>query len=403
MFLKAIPRQSQELSLKEFLILLKSLLTNDRYLQIFEKEMAACLGVKKTIAFFSLRQGLFWTLKALGYKKGEEIILPAYEYFAVLSAILQAGLKPVFVDVNPSDYTIDVSKIRKAISPKTRAILVAHLNGYPAEMGRIMEIARKNNLRVIEDSAHALGASYKKKSIGSFDIGCFSFGLGKPISTAGGGLIATLDQNLARKLKEKQNQFQEISFFEKIAICLKIITARFLTFPRVFFLTSYPLLLLKKQGLVEEKINLSKKVPASYQLKYSGPQAALAREQLKNLPRRNLARLKNAEILNQKLSGIKAIRLPIYQLHRKSAYLHYPVEIKEVDKVVRKALLAGFNLQKDYCSNLPGLLPKKRIKAFFCPVTDNLEGRVVYLPNHPSLSSRDVWEMAKKIAEITKK
>ncbi len=399
----AIPRQSQELSPKEFWQLVLGLFSNNKkhYNLIFEKKFAQYIGCKYAFSFYSLRQGLYWSLKALNCQKNDEVILPAYEYFAIPATIIQAGLKPVFVDINPLDYTINLAKIERNITSKTRAILVTHLNGLPAEMKKIIIIAKKYKLRLIEDCAHACGASYQDKKVGSYNIGCFSFGFGKPISVGGGGIITTSDVLLAKKLKKIQDSFQEPNFLQNFNLFLKIIAVKLMTIPKVFFFTGYPLLLLKKGRLYEEKISFSKNIPSSFRLKFSKMQAALACEQLNNLEKRGQSRIKNAEIYNQYLKKLKSLYLLPTVKNRKNVYLHYPIKTNsgQLKKFIKKLLMKRVNLQSDYCLNCSSLKIFKKFQKN-CPVAENLTGKIIYLPNQPSLKEKEILFIIEKLKKL---
>ena len=165
----------------------------------FEKKMEEYLGVKHAIGIGNGTDALVIALEALGIGRGDEVITSPFTFFATAEAISVVGAVPVFVDVKVEDFNIDENKIEKAITSKTKAIMPVHIFGTPANMDKINEIAKKNNLYVIEDACQAIGAKYKDKMIGSLsDIACFSFFPTKNLGTYGdGGLIATNNDNLA--------------------------------------------------------------------------------------------------------------------------------------------------------------------------------------------------------------
>ncbi|NME35802.1 MULTISPECIES: DegT/DnrJ/EryC1/StrS aminotransferase family protein [Fusobacterium] len=164
-----------------------------------EKRLADYLGVKHVIGIANGTDALIIALKSLGIKKGDEVITTPFTFFATAEAISVVGATPVFIDVRLEDFNIDVDKIEKAITEKTKAILPVHIFGTPVEMDKIMEIAKKYNLYVIEDACQAIGAKYKDKMVGSIgDLACFSFFPTKNLGTYGdGGLITTNNDELA--------------------------------------------------------------------------------------------------------------------------------------------------------------------------------------------------------------
>ena len=165
----------------------------------FEKRMEEYLCIKHAIGVGNGTDALVIALEALGICRGDEVITSPFTFFATAEAISVVGATPVFVDVKLEDFNIDENKIEKAITPKTKAIIPVHIFGTPANMDRINEIAKKNNLYVIEDACQAVGAKYKDKMVGTLsDIACFSFFPTKNLGTYGdGGLITTNNDNLA--------------------------------------------------------------------------------------------------------------------------------------------------------------------------------------------------------------
>lgn len=165
----------------------------------FEKRMEEYLCIKHAIGVGNGTDALVIALEALGICRGDEVITSPFTFFATAEAISVVGATPVFVDVKLEDFNIDENKIEKAITPKTKAIIPVHIFGTPANMDKISEIAKKNNLYVIEDACQAIGAKYKDKMVGTLsDIACFSFFPTKNLGTYGdGGLITTNNDNLA--------------------------------------------------------------------------------------------------------------------------------------------------------------------------------------------------------------
>ena len=137
-------------------------------------------------------------LMAIGIDYGDEVIVPPYTFLATASACLMAGAIPVFVDVDPGTYNLDPARIEEAITPRTRAIIPVHIGGCPADLDRILEIARRHNLMVIEDACQAHGAAWKGRRVGAIaDLGCFSFQSSKNLNAGEGGMIVTDDPGLA--------------------------------------------------------------------------------------------------------------------------------------------------------------------------------------------------------------
>lgn len=179
--------------------------SSGKYVREFEEKFAKLIGVKEAVAVSSGTDADSLALAVLydfGAKRGDEIIVPALSFVATGNAVINSGFKPVFVDVEKETLNINPQKIEKAITKKTKAILLVHLMGKPAKMDMINKIARKYNLYVIEDAAEAHGAMYKGKNIGGLgDMACFSTYLAHIISTIEGGIITTDNPDFAEILR----------------------------------------------------------------------------------------------------------------------------------------------------------------------------------------------------------
>ncbi|MFH1656250.1 MAG: DegT/DnrJ/EryC1/StrS family aminotransferase [Candidatus Nealsonbacteria bacterium] len=167
----------------------------------FEKTLADFVGAKYAVSLNSGTDALFLTLKALGICEGDEVITVSHTFVASISTIVQSGAKPVLIEVG-EDFVMDTNELEKAITSKTKAIIPVYLNGRMCNMDEVMDIAKKHNLYVIEDSAQALGASFNGKKAGSIGItGCFSFYPAKILGCYGdGGAITTNNFEIAQKI-----------------------------------------------------------------------------------------------------------------------------------------------------------------------------------------------------------
>lgn len=164
-----------------------------------ESELASYIGCKYTVALNSGTDALHVALRALGIGAGDEVITTAFTFVATAEAIGMVNAKPVFVDIDPDTYNIDPKAIEAAITPATKAIIPVHLYGQPCDMDAIMDIAKRHNLKVIEDCCQAIGALYKGKMVGTFgDVGCYSFYPTKNLGTMGDGGLCTVNSEELR-------------------------------------------------------------------------------------------------------------------------------------------------------------------------------------------------------------
>ena len=172
----------------------------------FEKEFADYCGTKYALTCVNGSVALRLALIACGVRPGDEVIIPPYTFIATASIVAEANCVPVFVDIEPDTYNLDPVAVEKAITPRTKAIIPVHFGGQACNMDALMAIAKKHNLKVIEDAAHAHGGEYKGKKLGSIgDAGCFSFQSSKNLTSGEGGIVTTNDEQLADMINSLRN------------------------------------------------------------------------------------------------------------------------------------------------------------------------------------------------------
>jgi len=184
----------------------------------FEKDFAEYVGARFCVGVNSGTAALQLALMVTGVGAADDVIVTANTFFATAETVSTAGARPVFVDADAVAYTIDVSKIENAITPRTRAIIPVHLYGQPADLDPIFEIARRHNLSVIEDAAQAHGAEYKGHRVGALgDVGCFSFYPAKNLGAYGdAGAIVTDDDMVARRIKLLRDHGSDRKYYHEI-------------------------------------------------------------------------------------------------------------------------------------------------------------------------------------------
>ncbi len=166
----------------------------------FEKEFARCVEAPHAIAVNSATAAMHLALDALGIREGDEVIVPVYTFTATAEVVVHCRAQPVFVDVDPVTCNLDPAQLEKHITPRTRAIIVVHIAGLPAEMDAILAIAQAHSLPVLEDAAHAFPASYRGRSVGSIgDMTAFSFYATKALTTGDGGMLTTANGEYAER------------------------------------------------------------------------------------------------------------------------------------------------------------------------------------------------------------
>lgn len=315
----------------------------------FEVTLASFVGTKHAVALNSGTDALFFSLKAAGIKTGDEVITVSHTFVATIAAIHYCGATPVLVDVG-NDMNMDISKIEKAITPRTKAIIPVHLNGRMCDMKYIMEIAEKHHLAVIEDAAQSLGAMCSGKKAGASGLtGCFSFYPAKILGCAGdGGALVTNDDNVAE-------------------------TAR----------------LLRDHGYIRATGEISM---FGYNSRLDNIQAAMLNVKMKYLPEWIERRREIAGIYQKNLSGIPGLVLPPYSQTGKPCYdvfQNYVIRSKKRDTLVKKLrdegveVLISWPIPTHYHKNLG-------LEGFKLPMTEELSKTVVSLPMFPEIEDGNV-------------
>ncbi len=265
----------------------------------FEKAWCEAIGVKHAISVNSNTSGLFTAVGAIGIQPGDEVIVSPYTMSASAIAPLVYGGVPVFADIDPSNYCMDPASIESRITPRTRAILVVHIFGHPADMDPIMDLARKHNLIVIEDCAQAPMGKYKGRNVGTIgDLGVFSLNYHKHIHTGEGGVITTNNDRFADRCQMIRNHGENV------------------TDPK-------------------GETDLTNLIGFNYRM--TEVECAIGIEQLKKLPSLLQQRLENVAFLNEKLSGFPAFDiLAMPGEGSVNTYYVYPVRFrKEVAGISR--------------------------------------------------------------------
>lgn len=328
---------------------ISKVLHNGRYIlgnevKLFEEEFAKFIGVKYGIGVGSGTEALHLALKACNIGPGDEVITVSNTAVATISAIELTGAKPVFVEVSQDSYTIDPQKIEVAITPKTRAIVPVHIYGHPANMNPIISIARKFNLKIIEDCAQAHGAKYDGRKVGSIgDIACFSFYPTKNLGAIGdGGMIVTNSQELSEKCK-----------------------------------------LLREYGWTERYISQIN----GWNSRLDELQAAILRIKLKYLLRDNDSRRRIAGIYDKSLPG-ESITTPIVQNNCEHVYHLYVIRIKARDSLLE--YLRKHNVYALIHYPVPAHLQPAYKTGIKLEITESISQEILSLPIYPELRNKEI-------------
>ena len=339
-------------------------LTMGSVTQAFEQEYAQSTGSLHALAVTNATAALHLACLALGIGPGDEVILPSLTFVASANAIGYTGAMPVFADIESPDWLcLSPRAVEAAITEKTKAIMVVHYAGYACDMPAILEIARQHKLSVIEDAAHAVGASLDGKALGTWgSVGCFSFFGNKNLTTAEGGMLVTDDPEIAQKVRVLRSHGMTTLTWDRFK----------------GHASTYDV------------------VAQGYNYRMDELRSALGREQLKRIPAGNARR---GELLNlyRELLGqeVPAIRVPFTQERGQSSYHIMPVLLPSgadkhafMERMKAQGIQTSwhyppahrFSVYKDAYASRPNPLP----------VTDEVAQREVTLPLYPTMTDEQV-------------
>lgn len=320
--------------------------------QEFEKLASNFVKSKYAVAVNSGTAALQAALLAFDIKQGDEVLLPSFTFVATANAVISTGAKPVFVDILKENYTMDPNDLKKKITKKSKAIIPVHLYGNVAYMNQINEIAKKNNLKIIEDAAQSLGSTYNKKHTGTFsELGCYSLYPAKVMTSGEGGFIVTNSKILFDKLRMIRNHGMLHGYDTKV-------------------------------------FGLNLRLPEL--------SAAIAKIQIKKLPNFLIKRRKNAKLLSELISDLN-VNIPTERKNEKVNWYLYTIATKNRDKILKKLNSKGIGAAAYYPTPVHKTpFYNKQIKL---TSTDWAASHVLSLPIHPLVTSKNIGFIAKSLRE----
>ncbi|PEE83109.1 UDP-4-amino-4,6-dideoxy-N-acetyl-beta-L-altrosamine transaminase [Bacillus toyonensis] len=356
-------------------ILKGDFLTTGPTIQQFEKSIAKYVGAKYAVSFSNGTAALHAACYAAGINEGDEVITTPMTFVASANCILYQGGKPVFADIDNETYNISPKSIEEKITNKTKAIIPVHFTGQPVELNAIQKIAKENNLIIIEDAAHALGATYKNKKIGSIgDMTMFSFHPVKHITTGEGGVITTNNPLFYEKL---------IQF-------------------RTHGIERNPQKLLENHGPWYYEMQF-----LGYNYRLTDIQAALGLSQLSKLDSFIKTRKKYVDIYNKEFSYLSEITIPKQLPQTDSSWHLYIIRLNtKLLKCNRKEIYEA--LQRENIGVNVHYIPV-HLQPFYqklgygkgiCPQAENIYEEIITLPLFPKMTEADVWDVIQAVRKV---
>lgn len=347
--------------------------------------------------FDSGRSALYFALKSLDVKRSDEVLVQAYTCVVVTNAIVHAGARPIFIDVK-NDFNMDPEDLEKKITEKSKVLIVQHTFGLAADLDKLLSVAKRHNLKVIEDCAHSFGAKHRGKLVGTFgDIGMLSFGSDKIISCARGGALIVNDEWISEKIKKLQNELpqpgivktvQHIMHFPFFYVGKKLYS---FYLGKIILVAAKKFLLMNKVIYPEEKQGESVNCYPSH---LANSLAGILLNQLEGVDLINAHRKKIADFYENNLNNSK-IELPFDRNKINSeecVYLRYPVLIKEPARLFSFAKKQGIILGNWYGTVIAPKdidMNKTQYKPGSCPNAERLAPLSVNLPTNRSMTLED--------------
>jgi len=329
----------------------------------FEDNFAKYTGAKYAIAVSSCTTALHLSMIVSGISQDDEVICPSMSYIATANCIKYVGAKPVFAEVNQETYNIDITDAEKKITPKTKAILIVHQMGMPADIDAFANLCKKYNLRLIEDAACAIGSSYKGGKIGSHsDLVCFSFHPRKVISTGDGGMITTNRENFYSRLKQLRQHGMSVS---------------------------------DQVRHNADKLIFEDHLEVGYNYRMTDIQASVGIQQLKKL---DWIITERRKIAQQYLSGFKdieCIRLPIEKEDYFSNYQSFSIYLKGSCPIGRNELMKcllekGISSRRGIMTSHRETAYKEECKNLSLPISEDASDNSIIIPLYISMSKREI-------------
>jgi dTDP-4-amino-4,6-dideoxygalactose transaminase len=374
----------------------------------FEKTFSSKFNFGRGFAFNSGRSCLLSALEAIGINKGDEIILQSFTCNAVVNPILKLGAKPIYVDIG-KDLNMDVLKLQEKITSKTKVIIAQHTFGMPCDIESIASIAKENNLVLIEDCAHSLGAKIKDKYCGSFgDFSFFSFGRDKVISSVYGGILCVNNSKFLEKTKEIRNKTLYPSNFWIVQQILHPILTNLFILPFYNILFGKILMaILINLGILSKSVTKEENyghLPQYFPRRMPNGLAIMANHQLHKLERFNRHRRELAQFYSNELKDNSEYEIVFKNIPSEISpiYLKFPLINKSEKNIAFRMRMHNIYLNDGWRGS--AIMPPKSdllkmdYKEGSCRLAEETSQKIMYLPTHVNISIND----AKKIVYLLK-
>ena len=355
----------------------------------FERAFAEWVGVERAFAFWKGRVAMYAILKAIGVGEGDEVVLPGYTCVMDVNPVKYLGATPVFVDIEPVTYNVDVEKLPEKITPATKVIVAQHTYGYPCEMDAIMDLAAGKGLPVVEDCCLALGSTYRGKLCGTFGVAAYwSFQWNKPFTTGIGGMATVNDADLAGAVEAAcRDARRPPSARSAFMLWAQRIVYRTCIFPRTAAAATALFRWLTRKRLVVGSSSTAEFAPEMADDFFTGMGAAQARSGLRQLRKvqKNLAHRRRMGGVYDGLLRQTGWDVPPIPAHMDPVLVRYPLRVADKARAVADAPSAGVEIGTWFeCPLHPMETPLEKYDYApgSCPVAEEACREVINLPTH---------------------
>jgi dTDP-4-amino-4,6-dideoxygalactose transaminase len=368
----------------------------------FEQKFQDYLGVSHAYSFNSGRASLMAIMYGLDFEPGSQVLLQAFTCNAAANPIRWSGLDPVFVDCD-DNYNLSVSDLKKKITAKSRAVMVQHTFGLPADIDEIKKVCDERGLVLIEDCAHSLGAEYRGQKVGTFGkVAFFSFSRDKIISCVYGGMAVTDDKKIAERMAVFQKTCGYPSHEWILQQLLHPVLMNKLVLPTYSIGGKYKLVALQKLHVLSKAIHWKEKrgrQPDHFPMRMPNAMAVLALNQFKKLDEFNEHRQRIAQIYYGALKSYKYV-LPANPGDRKQVFLRFAVRYDRAAKAIKKAWSENLLIGDWYRTPVDPFDTKLETVGYkkgSCPRAEKFAGKMVNLPTHINISENEAKKIIKFI------
>jgi dTDP-4-amino-4,6-dideoxygalactose transaminase len=377
----------------------------------YHRAFADYFGTSWAFSFWKGRVALYAILKVLGIKEGDEVVLPGYTCVVDVNPVKYLGARPVYVDIEPDTYNMDVNLLEQNITANTKVIIAQHTYGYPCDLDTIMDIAGRNGISVVEDCCLALGSKYKGKAVGTFGKAAYSsFQWNKLYTTGLGGMVLTNDLRLAEKIQSLcEKELCRPSKKEILMLVAQLAVYRAIVYPRTTALAQTLFRYLTKKGIVVGSSKFDEYAAAPIEPDFfkamSGIQARCGLRQLKKIEENTAHRKKMARIYDKMLEERDWPTRQYDASIIEPVMVRYPVRIVEKEKALAEAANAGVELGSWFDSPLHQIRTSLRAYDYepgSCPKAEKAAREVVNLPLHPRTNEKTARRTVEFITRFTK-